>query len=64
MSTIIIERPAVAAPTEAAPLTEAEVDSLIGITAASQKIARVRSMSSGSRRTAASRGWSLGGNVD
>lgn len=46
--------------TEATPLTEAEVDSLIGIAAASEKTARVK----GGLGAKSSRGWSFGGNVD
>lgn len=58
MSTTTIERPATI--TEAAPLTESEANSLIALAASTEKVARVK----GGTGTRASRGWSLGGNVD
>lgn len=61
MSTATLER-TVAQPTitEAAPLSDSELNSLIGLAAASEKVARVK----GGTGTRASRGWSLAGNVD
>jgi hypothetical protein len=56
VSTITLERPAVIT---AAPLTTQEENALIGLSAASEKPNRVRSV-----RPRETRGWSLGGNVD
>ena len=56
MSTTTLERPATI--TEAAPLTVAEQDTLIGMTAAAERPKVRRPLSTGVRA------WSMGGNVD
>ena len=61
MSTATLERTSAQNTiTEAAPLTESELNSLIGLAASNEKIARVK----GGTGTRESRGWSLAGNVD
>jgi len=55
---LTIEKPATI--TEAAPLNTSEVNSLIALTAANERTARV----AGGTGTRVSRGWQMGGNVD
>lgn len=59
-STLERELTTATAPAVAAPLTEAEQDALVALSASTEKVARV----SGSIGTSTSRGWSLAGNVD
>ena len=60
MSTATLERTVAQPITEAAPLTDSELNSLIGLAASSEKVARVK----GGTGTRESRGWSMAGNVD
>lgn len=60
MSTATLERTKDVTVAPVAPLTTPEVNSLITLSASTEKVATVR----GGTGTRTSRGWSLGGNVD